>query len=259
MTNHLRTFLLNAGPAAAPSPPGEEYVSPYFLPRRETAATAKVRRALFGPRPDRALKNYRLWQLTAIIHSSELASEATYRDERLTYWPADPAERPFAATFGATVTPDDGGGSVAVVDGDGIGTPLLHAWVLTRVGLGAGTADLRVIRTTAPGTDVLLTVSVSENRTAWFALPGAPVRVSLAGISVATGPWSVAAGVRPAAGPLDVLQELNALLTSDDRAALFGGDRSRFATAWDRHPDPLIRLGVACLAAAELTEEQPPE
>lgn len=89
MVNHLRTLLLDLNGTSRPGRdyPGEEYVPPDFQARVFPAGLRQVWRALFGGYPDRAYRNYRLRQLTTLVHDSPLAELVTALDPRVTYWP----------------------------------------------------------------------------------------------------------------------------------------------------------------------------
>ena len=89
MINHLRTVLLNSSSSAAfpPNYPGEEYVPPTYTPKTLSGNLAAVCRLLFGLSPDRAMLNYRLRELLAILHSCELAEYVYQLDPRVTYLP----------------------------------------------------------------------------------------------------------------------------------------------------------------------------
>ena len=105
MVNHGRTLLLNLDGATHPGStyPGEEYVSPDYKPIRLPPALSTMRDLLLGIGSDRALVNYRLRQLMALVHSTELGDYLTALDPRITYWPIRDQRLFNLATFGATI------------------------------------------------------------------------------------------------------------------------------------------------------------
>lgn len=103
MINHLRTLLLDEDGLSWPGGgfPGEEYVPPEFRVRPMSLECRHAWRILFGSKPDRAYKNYRLRQYMTLLHGSELAPEVLAFDPRVTYWPLREADARFDA-FGVT-------------------------------------------------------------------------------------------------------------------------------------------------------------
>lgn len=121
MVNHLRTLLLDLDGRDAPGAAGEEYVPPDFRPRPMPEALRHVWRLLFGRRPDRAYRNYRLRQYLTLVHAAGL--DAFSPDPRVTYWPFRERD-PRYAGYGAVTAPppvavygdpaaDDGAGRAA--------------------------------------------------------------------------------------------------------------------------------------------------
>jgi hypothetical protein len=103
MINHIRTLLLNRPREIDQDLPGEEYVPGDFkevtgLPD----AVRKARRILFGSKPDRYMLNYRLRQIMAALHSTELAEHVLDADSRVTYWP--PRDDLYTYNFGTTAS-----------------------------------------------------------------------------------------------------------------------------------------------------------
>ena len=88
MINHARTLLLNVPRSRMHySDYGYEYVPPEFRPAQLTNALYTLRQLLFGASPDNYFLNFRVNELLAYIHATEL-SEYVYRlDPRVTYWP----------------------------------------------------------------------------------------------------------------------------------------------------------------------------
>lgn len=94
MINHARTLLLNApGQTSQRQEIGEEYVPPNFVPLVLPSYLQTPRRVIFGAAPDRYFLNFRVRELMAHIHQTELAEYVTALDPRVTYWPE--IARPF--------------------------------------------------------------------------------------------------------------------------------------------------------------------
>lgn len=87
MFNHARTLLLNIDGSNNPGPDylGEELVPVDFRSVNLTSSLNSVRRVLFGAQPDRAILNYRIYQLLSLIEKTDLQSFVTDLDPRITY------------------------------------------------------------------------------------------------------------------------------------------------------------------------------
>lgn len=63
----------------------EEIIDPNYVPKVLPTYIRSLRAVLFGDNPDRSMLNYRVKQLLAMIHASELAEFVTDLDPRITY------------------------------------------------------------------------------------------------------------------------------------------------------------------------------
>lgn len=88
MINHARTLLLNMPRSRTHySDYGYEYIPHEFKPVALTNALHTVRQILFGANPDNYFLNFRVNELMAYLHATELAEYVYRLDNRVTYWP----------------------------------------------------------------------------------------------------------------------------------------------------------------------------
>jgi len=87
MINHVRTLLLNENGSNKPGYvfPMEEYVPDDFKADTLVFGCRKIWNVLFGTSPDRAYKNWRLFQLSRLAESSDLLEYWSKFDSRLTH------------------------------------------------------------------------------------------------------------------------------------------------------------------------------
>lgn len=88
MINHIRTLLLDESGQNKPdwSFPLEEFVPTDFSPQKFPAEVKRVWNTLFGLKPDRAYKNWRLFQLSTLAQSSDLLKYWFTFDPRVTHF-----------------------------------------------------------------------------------------------------------------------------------------------------------------------------
>jgi hypothetical protein len=88
MINHIRTLLLDEKGDNKPgdSYPLEEFVPTSFKPARMPFELRKVWNVLFGNKPDRAYKNWRLFQISEVAQASDLAEHWFTFDSRITHF-----------------------------------------------------------------------------------------------------------------------------------------------------------------------------
>jgi hypothetical protein len=92
MINHIRTVLLNEDGTARMDGlfPMEEYVPYDYKKTKLTAPVDRVWRTLFNSNPDRAYKNFRLYQLSCLARCSALVDLWTSKDSRITHFDTIP-------------------------------------------------------------------------------------------------------------------------------------------------------------------------
>ena len=87
MFNHARTLLLNA---TGSNNPGMDYLGEELIPVEYSSLPLStpiqnIRNQLFGAEPDRAMLNYRSYQLLSMIEKTDLQEFVTDLDPRITY------------------------------------------------------------------------------------------------------------------------------------------------------------------------------
>lgn len=88
MINHARTLLLNKpGSYYQLGVLGEEYIPADFASLYMPSYIKTPYQIIFGVNPDKVFVNYRLRELMALIHQTELAEFVYALDPRVTYWP----------------------------------------------------------------------------------------------------------------------------------------------------------------------------
>lgn len=196
IANRWRTLLLNLA-TDLPSFPGEEYVSPDFLPQPIRGGAKAVWQALFGLEPDRAYRNYLLYQYASIVHHSALKADITAFDPRITYWPVTaPAAR--WAAYGRLVT----------TRVNGTGSLKIAAMLMANDMSGKSTITLDVsVSGTTLSTDSSSTPFSYTNGLATVVLP------HWSGLSVhiqqgASGQWRIEGNLRPARSAATALATL---------------------------------------------------
>lgn len=88
MVNHIRTLLLNENGSNNPGYlfPLEEYVDKAFTASKVPFVCQKVLDILFGKNPDRAYKNWRLYQLSRLAEATDLLQYWFKFDKRVTHF-----------------------------------------------------------------------------------------------------------------------------------------------------------------------------
>lgn len=103
---------MNRGRDGAPATgPGEEFVSPTFVPKKHPPGVQRAMVQLLGQRPDRLYLNFRMRQVMRMLHSTELEGLLYRLDNRVTYLPITNDEF-FDEVFGQQVSQYAGGVAV---------------------------------------------------------------------------------------------------------------------------------------------------
>lgn len=262
MINHARTLLINvSGVSNQHQEIGEEYIPTNYAALLLPSYLQRVRRILFGTAPDRYFLNFRVRELMAHLHQTELAEFVYALDPRVTYWPE--SARPFYDTEKRLV--------VAQYFGLNTQPPFLRGDLFADNARGRSVREftLRAIETDGDWEAILAPIgdrgdSVTtplmfssnlsqtvplDNTGVYFQIPRPPM----------TADWTIYTRVRPgnilttAVPVLDVLGEPLFL-------ELFGVGTGQepFATfkqLWFDHPNPIYRLGGLVLATIYRTNE----
>lgn len=249
MINHARTLLLNPKQSQNPGPDfvGEEFVPSDYtyieIPRRLN----RVRDILFGGNADRAMKNYRLREVMALLHSSELAEYVTDLDPRITYLPQ--RSDIFDSVFGATVVSQHSvATSYATIEGTEpktTGGRLFEQWTITVDSL-ATSVDVR--RHTPPASEY--SVAITSPLTDPISLPGSSLSVRIVG-PIAGHVYNVTSLKRPEHNLAHVIERLRTGIGAASEAELFyktSEPYKTFKNLWFKNPHLPYKAGGLLLA-----------
>lgn len=108
MINHIRTLLLDEEGSNKPGNnyPLEEFVPTSFKPAKMKFELRKVWNTLFGNKPDRAYKNWRLFQLSELAQASNLIEHWQTFDKRITHFdkPAEDYSKEYGKVLASRVS-----------------------------------------------------------------------------------------------------------------------------------------------------------
>jgi hypothetical protein len=238
IANRWRTLLFNM-PSDLPSRPGEEYVSPDFTPQDLRSSALSVWQLLFGHAPDRAYRNYLLYQYAHVVHSSKLKDEVEVFDPRITYWPINANDARWNQY-----------GRIALTRTSGTGDLLLSNVPPAddRHGRSALQIDVTVSGSTLSTQEGSVTLTFSDGL-ATATLPhwsGLQVHVRQG----AAGTWRIEGYLRPKRSPVtvvlrleDVEPALTEIFDSTDRARAMRDFYAAAKSAPDRLAPVLLALG----------------
>lgn len=262
MINHARTLLLNApGQTSQRQEVGEEYVPPTYNPLVLPSYLQTARRVLFGSAPDRYFLNFRVRELMAYIHQTELAEYVTALDPRVTYWP-EPA-RPFYDTEKRLV--------ISQFSGLDAQPPAFRGDLFADMARGRAVREftLRVTQSEGPWQALLQTPDqpgvVTTTAITFTEGLSQPIPLANTGLLFQvpqpqmTTDWTVYTRVRPASALVTALPILE-MLGEPLFLELFGvGDRDEpyatFRRLWFDHGNPVYRMGGLTLAMIYRTDE----
>lgn len=244
MINHLRTLLLNqtGNTGQGPDFPGAEYVPPDYRARPLPPYLVVAQQALFGTNPSPLYRNYWLWQIMQLLHSTELEEYVLALDSRVTYL-RDGAPF-FTGVFGTAVTQSAGDTAALYVAGADAVAPG-GVWT---VDVADGIA--RVVREQPPQTD--------ETSLTFVRGLSQPVPLSGSGLTVrchedATASWRVTSAARPTQNLGDLLAQLTHAM-APYLLTLFGASPVEpfrtFQQVYQLHPLAPYKYGALLLALA---------
>jgi hypothetical protein len=262
MINHARTLLMNVSSASNQRQEiGEEYIPANYAPLTLPSYLQSARRILFGTAPDRYFLNFRVRELMAHLHQTELAEFVYALDPRVTYWPE--VDRPFYDTekrlvatqyFGLDAQPPYFRGDLFADNTRGRSvreftlrvTEAEGDWeaILAPLGRTGG-----VVTTPLTFTDGLSQLVPLENT-------GVSVQIPL---PTMTTDWTIYTRVRP--GPvlttaMPILEVLGEPLFLELFGVGIGSEPfATFKALWFDHPNPIYRLGGLTLATIYRTNE----
>lgn len=261
MVNHLRTLLLNMDGVVTPPSgyPGEEYVPPNFRSKPLRGPVALTYGLLFGSAPDRALLNWRLRSLLAMLHASELSDYVVGLDPRITYLPFN-TQLIDTAVLGATITQLSGTQSLSIIGPRALfqaGNRIYFQWKLEVL-------DLATVRLTQFDPVANTTTVVVQSYTTLGGLPN-PITLPGSALQVAFtlgsgSAWTITLLAMPAQNLAGLLTNALSGLDQASEDALFGVDPPEpyrtFRNVWDRHAQLPYKLGGLVLALGYRLNEQ---
>lgn len=244
IANRWRTLLLNQA-GNLPDSAGEEYVSPDFIEKPMRGPALAVWQTLFGSDPDRAYRNYLLYQYETVLHTSPLADEVFAFDPRVTYWPIQANSQRWRNQFGTL--------GINLLSGSGTIIPASTPPADDRGGRSNLQLNIDVSGSTLtfPGGSVSLTFS---NNTAIANLP------HWSGLSLyvrqgSSGQWRISGNLRPkrsaatAHAALDQIEaEMSSMFGLSDRTKALRDYYQAAKSAPDRLAPVLLLLGHQLIA-----------
>ncbi len=262
MFNEARTLLVNLpGSGTVFSDiPADELIPADYQVVEFPSYLQSIRSRIFGSSPDRAMLNYRVAQLLAMINSTELQQYVLELDPRLTYGNqflvSDPAFRPTVYQSNGEEYPSTGQVSLQGVEVAPDSTGLCRYDY--QVTADTGVPQEVTVTTLTPSTVIAPRseeVTVTSDMSNSFELPGSGYSITFYGLSggriTDNATWRVSGFKRPTSN----LATTEATLRSVGEPALlqlFGPSPVEpfltFKNCWDSHPDFSYRLGGIILA-----------
>ena len=259
MFNHARTLLLNidGGPGYFPECPGEELIPGGYEKLELPTYLDVFRSRFFGADPDRAMLNYRSWQLLQLVEATELQSHILALDPRITY-DLNVNRLSLQNTFLPKVTQQGGTSAQALTLA---GTPIKPD------ASGKATFDyqisiledeiIKVQRLTFPLIDVQHLIILTDGLSQYFTLPLSGYRFCV-NTTDPTISWKIQGYLRPQ-NSLSEIEKGFYSIGEPYLLQLFGTSPDEpyatFRNCWEKHPEFAYRLGGIVLAMIYRTEE----
>lgn len=282
MLNHVRTLLLNRPPGGAGAI-GERLVPTDFQSLELPGYLQAARHVLFGHAPDRSMLNYRLAQLTAVMHATELERFVTQFDRRISYLGANTGELFDPATYEPQVRrisgPENSTLQAFILGNPAAPDPSGRMYHQYRVEVLSG-GRVRVEKQSPDRQSETHDIDATQNATRGLPLPGSGYRVMLGlpsfvgsggsienyytglpsgyiypgnGDLVAGDVWRITVYLRPQ-WSLGQLVALGDSLDGSTLLSLFGVSPEEpfrtFDSLWRTHDEMPYRLGAFALALA---------
>lgn len=259
MFNHARTLLLNidCNHGYFPDCPGEELIPKTYQKVELPTYLDVFRSRFFGVDPDRAMLNYRAWQLLQLVEATELQSHILALDSRITY-NLNVNRLSLQHTFLPKVT-QQGGTSAHILTV--AGTPInpdttgktTFDYQINIVG-----AHIQIRRLSFPLMDVQHLLTLTAGLSPYFTLPLSGYRFCVNTTDSAVS-WRVQGYLRPKTSLSEIEKGLHSIgepyllqllgTSSDEPYATFRKCR-------EKHPEFAYQLGSTILAMIYRTEEE---
>jgi hypothetical protein len=212
---------------------------------------------VFGGDPDRYMLNYRMYQIMAAIHATELEAFTTYHDSRITYLPLRHTSL-YSSAYQTTST------KIGTFDGElAILEELipeeLAGWLHYQWTIDVISSSLVAVKRLKPTViDDTHEYTMTENRSSPIQFTGSSLKFTFSGPVGAE--WAVESVTKPRRNIADILTALSNGITDADRIALFGAAPAEpvltFKNLWNDHEEYAYRFGALMLAVAWLMHEQ---
>lgn len=260
MINHVRTLLMNrTREGYPPDYPGEEYIQSDFIPKKLRLELQLAHRQLFGIDPDRLFLNYRVRQLLAIMHSTELEEFIYDFDPRVTYMPLVDDESMFDEVFVTTVKQVTGSGNTLYVSGEHVTEPgdnrLQQTWDVI-----VAEDTIRVDKRSLPTDSVLHPASYNGGLSNLIPLVGSGLSVRIKEAPIATR-WTIDSAAQPVDDVGQVLSRLELSFGGDGLQLLFPAATQEPLTTlkniWNKHYLSAYRYTALLLAMVYQIDEMP--
>jgi hypothetical protein len=255
MINRVRTLLMNRGREGhAQNAPGEEYIPPLFRRRELTQQLQRIHSIIFGSNPDRYFLNYRLRQLTQLIHATPLDENVGDR-RTLTYLPFRQDFQPSQVAVSTTAVESNHfiAGKLQADEAHGHSQ---YGWVVSVLSAG-----LVSIQQTQPQQSLVeFSYTTSGNLSSQIPLPSSQLTLRIANAQPGDK-LTVTGTANPHTDLSQILTKAAATLEILPETGVFsvGQSAQMYLAIWQQHPLFLVRMAALLLAFADAVDAQPVE
>lgn len=258
MFNHARTLLLNldGGPGYFPECPGEELIPGGYEKLELPTYLDVFRSRFFGADPDRAMLNYRSWQLLQLVEATELQSHILALDSRITY-DLNINRLSLQNTFLPKVIRQGGTSAQTLTIA---GTPIkpdASGKATFDYQINIVNPNIQIKRLTFPLIDVQHLLDLTDGLSPYFALPLSGYKFCVNTTDEAVS-WRIQGYLRPQNSLSEIEKGLHSI-GEPYLLQLFGTSSAEpyatFRNCWEKHPEFAYRLGGIVLAMIYRTEE----
>ena len=261
MINHVRTLLMNKGRDGNPIENfGEEYIPNDFVPRRLNITMSTVHRMLFGGNPDRLFVNYRMRQIMALMHSTDMAQDVLDPDPRVTYLPM--RDELFDVAFKMTVKRLAGPALQVYIRGEhlvNMGSGIVHQLWDVEV---LENDQVRVLKRREPFQESITDAAYADGLTVPITLLGSELTVQFPPAPVGYR-LQVESNARPQLDIAELLNQLSRSFGERGTAEVFPPLVPEPIATWGNiyrnHPLAAYRFTALLLAIAARIEQMPQE
>lgn len=258
MINHARTLLLNldGGPGYFPECPGEELISMGYSKLELPTYLDMFRSRFFGADPDRAMLNYRSWQLLQLVEATELQSHVLALDPRITY-DLNVNRLSLQNTFLPKVTRQGGTSAQTLTIAGNPIKPDASGKATFDYQINIVNPNIQIKRLTFPLIDVQYLLDLTDGLSPYFALPLSGYKFCVNTTDDAVS-WRIQGYLRPQNSLSEIEKGLHSI-GEPYLLQLFGTSSAEpyvtFRNCWEKHPDFAYRLGGIVLAMIYRMEE----